>query len=142
MKFCEKCGKELLDEAVICPGCGCAVEPKIEKKEISYDDCVKSAGVFDVIGIAALALGVVLWLFINVWVGAILCLVAELVVLIPNSKVQSAFKQNGLIGNSKEVKLKRKEILKELRSNNAAFACSFIIAIIAFVLLLITVAFI
>ena len=25
MKFCSKCGKELVDEAVICPGCGCAV---------------------------------------------------------------------------------------------------------------------
>lgn len=26
MKFCEKCGKELMDEAVICPSCGCVVE--------------------------------------------------------------------------------------------------------------------
>lgn len=26
MKFCTKCGKELLDEAVVCPGCGCPVE--------------------------------------------------------------------------------------------------------------------
>ena len=25
MKYCSKCGKELLDEAVVCPGCGCAV---------------------------------------------------------------------------------------------------------------------
>lgn len=25
MKFCSKCGKELLDEAEICVGCGCAV---------------------------------------------------------------------------------------------------------------------
>ena len=25
MKFCTHCGKELLDEAVLCPGCGCAV---------------------------------------------------------------------------------------------------------------------
>ena len=25
MKYCSKCGKELLDEAVICPGCGCPV---------------------------------------------------------------------------------------------------------------------
>lgn len=25
MKFCQHCGKQLLDEAVICPGCGCAV---------------------------------------------------------------------------------------------------------------------
>ena len=23
MKYCSKCGKELLDEAVVCPGCGC-----------------------------------------------------------------------------------------------------------------------
>ena len=25
MKFCQKCGKEIADEAVICPGCGCAI---------------------------------------------------------------------------------------------------------------------
>ena len=25
MKFCSKCGKEVLDEAVVCPNCGCAV---------------------------------------------------------------------------------------------------------------------
>lgn len=25
MKFCSKCGKEIMDEAVICPSCGCAV---------------------------------------------------------------------------------------------------------------------
>ncbi len=25
MKFCEKCGKEIMEEAVICPNCGCAV---------------------------------------------------------------------------------------------------------------------
>ncbi len=24
MKYCEKCGKELIDEAVVCPECGCA----------------------------------------------------------------------------------------------------------------------
>ena len=25
MKFCEKCGKEIMDEATVCPGCGCPV---------------------------------------------------------------------------------------------------------------------
>ena len=30
MKFCQKCGKELVDEAVVCIGCGCSVAP--EKK--------------------------------------------------------------------------------------------------------------
>ncbi len=24
MKFCSKCGKEIMDDAVVCPGCGCA----------------------------------------------------------------------------------------------------------------------
>lgn len=24
MKFCAHCGRELVDEAVVCPGCGCA----------------------------------------------------------------------------------------------------------------------
>lgn len=26
MKYCSKCGHELVDEAVVCPNCGCAVE--------------------------------------------------------------------------------------------------------------------
>lgn len=37
MKFCTHCGKELFDEAVICPGCGCAVDnvqPKAAKTEL------------------------------------------------------------------------------------------------------------
>ena len=25
MKYCSKCGKEIVDEAIVCPGCGCAV---------------------------------------------------------------------------------------------------------------------
>lgn len=26
MKYCEKCGKEILDEAVVCPSCGCSTQ--------------------------------------------------------------------------------------------------------------------
>ena len=36
MKFCTKCGKEIADEAVICPGCGVSVQP--EKKENAGKD--------------------------------------------------------------------------------------------------------
>ncbi len=32
MKYCVKCGKEIMDDAEICPGCGCAVEVIREKK--------------------------------------------------------------------------------------------------------------
>ena len=27
MKFCSRCGTQLVDEAIICTGCGCAVTP-------------------------------------------------------------------------------------------------------------------
>lgn len=33
MKFCSKCGNELLDEAVVCPKCGCATENKKQNKQ-------------------------------------------------------------------------------------------------------------
>lgn len=34
MKYCTHCGKELLDEAVICPSCGC----EVSHKAVSNDD--------------------------------------------------------------------------------------------------------
>jgi uncharacterized membrane protein YvbJ len=53
MKFCSKCGKEILDEAVVCPGCGCAVAPvpsanlatanSVEADEVSIGLCVLAA---------------------------------------------------------------------------------------------------
>lgn len=33
MKYCTKCGKELFDEAVICPGCGCSCETQVAPAE-------------------------------------------------------------------------------------------------------------
>ncbi len=50
MKFCGKCGKEILDEAVICPHCGCNVtnpaqsaqpaEPITERQKASTSSIV------------------------------------------------------------------------------------------------------
>lgn len=37
MKYCSKCGKQLLDEAVVCVGCGCLVG-EIPKSRNSSDD--------------------------------------------------------------------------------------------------------
>ncbi|MBQ6997560.1 MAG: zinc-ribbon domain-containing protein [Oscillospiraceae bacterium] len=31
MKYCTHCGKELLDEAVVCPGCGCAADAQANR---------------------------------------------------------------------------------------------------------------
>lgn len=34
MKYCTKCGKEIMDDAVICTGCGCAQEVTTAKNDI------------------------------------------------------------------------------------------------------------
>lgn len=48
MKFCSKCGKEIMDEAIVCPNCGCAVvEPSVPQQisndQVSIGLCVLSA---------------------------------------------------------------------------------------------------
>ena len=42
MKYCEKCGNELFDEAVMCPKCGCPAGKS--KTEQARDDKAKSTG--------------------------------------------------------------------------------------------------
>lgn len=32
MKYCSQCGAQLVDEAVVCPKCGCAVDPYASPK--------------------------------------------------------------------------------------------------------------
>ena len=49
MKYCQKCGKEIVEEAVICTGCGCAVAE--EKKGEGGNDGLAVAGkVFLILG--------------------------------------------------------------------------------------------
>lgn len=48
MKFCTKCGKELMDEAVVCPACGNMVAEENAPQTVSNDQvsvglCVLSA---------------------------------------------------------------------------------------------------
>ena len=45
MKYCSRCGKELVDDAIFCTGCGCAVDPSIrfvrnEEDKVSVWLCV------------------------------------------------------------------------------------------------------
>ena len=46
MKFCSKCGKELVDDAIVCTGCGCAVvkpETNLVEDKVSVGLCILSA---------------------------------------------------------------------------------------------------
>ena len=52
MKFCTHCGKEIMDETVICPNCGCNTSPEkaTEPDEINIGFCVLSA-LFPIFGL-------------------------------------------------------------------------------------------
>ena len=56
MKFCAKCGKEIMDEAVICPNCGCEVNNvQPEVKTLVVPKKAKNAKVFGILSILLLA---------------------------------------------------------------------------------------
>lgn len=64
MKFCTKCGNELMDEAVICPKCGCATgyqgiqsTPSAPAPAKTTNDFKNLAKIFMIIGTVIAAFG-------------------------------------------------------------------------------------
>lgn len=55
MKYCTHCGKELLDEAVICPHCGCRAESN--NSAINKNDLFVVIKIFMLIGCIAVTAG-------------------------------------------------------------------------------------
>ena len=50
MRFCEKCGKEIMDEAVVCPGCGCSVTAVKQKENGGNDGLAVASKIFLILG--------------------------------------------------------------------------------------------
>ena len=142
MKFCSACGKEIADEAVICPGCGCEVKGKrlsAPDPMTLASDAASSATIFLILSIIVLVLGVLCWLFINMWIGAAMLLVAELLAVMPKSKVNSAAKK-ALSGLPKaEQKAKIKEIYRAVKKNKPVLSVCFAVGVIALIALIVAV---
>lgn len=58
--YCKKCGKEINDNAVICPSCGCATD-KYEQKNFKNESDSSSAG-WAVLGFLIPLVGLILYL--------------------------------------------------------------------------------
>lgn len=63
MKYCSKCGKELMDEAVICVGCGCAVAG--QQMQSAYNATVDSATLLNTLSQRVNTNGII-WLVIGI----------------------------------------------------------------------------
>ena len=59
MKYCQHCGRELMDEAVICPGCGCSVQTTNDTQADEVDDTV-SVGMV-VLSVLIPLVGLIYW---------------------------------------------------------------------------------
>ncbi len=53
MKFCQKCGNEIMEEAVICPSCGCNVEQKNAPAKGGNDGLAIASKIFLILGCIA-----------------------------------------------------------------------------------------
>ena len=110
MKFCEKCGKELSDEAVVCIGCGCPVASEEQTVEYEYIEEAESktasasgasiaALIMGIVGCAFPLLGIVVSFlfgdFITVVLG-IVCIALSVVGLILAIKARKDNKKNGV----------------------------------------------
>lgn len=90
MKFCEKCGKELADDAVVCMGCGCAVVPVVESvtevpKGPFHSKKSVIATVLGGIGVVLPFLGIALAIPLGVWSNMLLsgaCIAASVIGLV------------------------------------------------------------
>ena len=61
MKFCSKCGKEINNEAVICPHCGCMVED-VQKKSEATDEV--NAGLV-ILSVLLPIFGIIYWAVVH-----------------------------------------------------------------------------
>ena len=139
MKYCSKCGKELLDEAVICVGCGCAVEAQRSNQitQITLDTEVKCYYLeknhrkfmtFVIAGFSLLLLGIISFLLINIWVGALVTFLSLFFAIIPQNLVKKEIKKSNL---GTEEKAYTKRIIKKYNY----YKLSFIIMVVAGVML-------
>lgn len=60
MKFCTKCGKEIFDEAIICPHCGCSTESTNTLKKVNSEDDQVSVGLCILAALIPL-FGIIYW---------------------------------------------------------------------------------
>ena len=127
MKYCSRCGREMLDEAVICIGCGCAAEKKEETDIVKYQACLEGAIGFLIIAVIITVVGIALRYSSHKFITAgIICFFSSFILYIPDFRLLLEYKRNGLSLISSEART----IRKRLSSTNIYVTISPIISFI------------
>jgi len=74
MKFCQKCGKEIMDEAIICPNCGCSTgynSTNVYSDDYYINELSKRIKINGIIWICIACIQIIMALTIN-WVFGII----------------------------------------------------------------------
>lgn len=50
MRFCQNCGKEIMEDCIICPGCGCSVAQGKKKEKGGNDGLAIASQIFLILG--------------------------------------------------------------------------------------------
>ena len=103
-----------------------------------YLGATKNCKLINVLSLILFVEGIISLLLINRWMAAILFFVAEIFVLLPNTKVQKLCKAKNSMADKKSQQAKIKETTKRLKSKNINFKFSFIIAIVCLICLIIS----
>ena len=72
MKYCSHCGKQLLDDAIICPGCGCSVQYGNMNNGIPQQGVPRYADTYSGMSVAGLILA-----FLQPLIGLIVSIIAH-----------------------------------------------------------------
>ena len=62
MKYCSKCGNEVVDEAVMCPKCGCSLGNNTPKKAPAGNQGINVKGL--VLGLVLILVGILGFVFL------------------------------------------------------------------------------
>lgn len=94
--FCKRCGKEIMDDAVICPNCGCATKEATGASNLSAEpEQIKKANVLCIVGFVLSVVSLFLALFGTV---AIVALVMSVVGIVQCNQKGEKLKGLGIAG--------------------------------------------
>lgn len=86
-------------------------------------------------GMITIVVGELAYFFVNVWVGTVLALAAEILFVMPNTILQNAVKRENAGLEKAALKAKIKEAVKAEKGVNRLFAASFVLAAISLTVL-------